>query len=383
MACVARIVKQIPPADISSLSMSTPFLEMLGECWDYDPLRRPTIGQCLTVVESELTGQLLEVSSIILEGHTDEIRDIAFSPDGALIASGSFDTTLRIWGSESGSLITTLEEGHEIVSLAFSPVGTRIALRSLMGLSIWDVAPEALVARSRSQEWVRTSTQKMSGLGSVAFSPDGGLLACGAGSGMVFILDGSSGLSLFSFQAISSWVYGLAFSPDGRWLASSSWDGTVQVWDAAASISPMTGWQRPAVTLKIQMGLVRSVAFSPNGLFLAVGSLTRTSICIYGVLSWSRLVDFNVGGTARSIAFSPDSTRLACGTGRGDVEIWGTENWTQVETLDGHADDVNSVKFSPDGTRLASCSSDKTVRIWSMKPKTTSAIPTTSSSEPM
>ncbi len=371
---IARIIKQLPPADISSLSMSTPFLEMLEQCWNYDPLGRPTIEQCLTVVQSELTEQSLEVSSVTLEGHTSRVLHIAFSPDGALLASVSDDTTLRMWDSGSGSLITTLKEGHSIVRLAFSPSGRRIALKSPAQLSIWEVAPESSMAPPRGQEWVRTRSKLLTtGSGSLAFSPDGGLLACGTGFGQILVWDGSSGALLSWSQACNYPVLGLAFSRDGRWLASS-WSPEVRIWDAcaAASHSPMKSSLRPAVTLNIRPGIGGTVAFSPNGLFLSVGSFIGTIIRIYNVPSWSRLTEFNVGSKANSLTFSPNSIRLACGTENGDVEIWDTQDWTRVVTLNGHRGGINSVEFSPDGTRLASCSDDETVRIWRVKPKTIS-----------
>jgi hypothetical protein len=159
-------------------------------------------------------------------------------------------------------------------------------------------------------------------------------------------------------------VESVAFSPDGRLLASGSWDNTVKLWDVA------TG--REVRTLRGHTDWVRSVAFSPDGRLLASGSWDNTV----------KLWDVATGREVRtirghdieveSVAFSPDGRRLASGSGDGTVKLWDVATGQEVGTLRGYTDSalgwVLSVAFSPDGRRLASGSKDGTVRIWGVGP---------------
>jgi hypothetical protein len=109
---------------------------------------------------------------------------------------------------------------------------------------------------------------------------------------------------------------------------------------------------------------VNSVAFSPNGTLLAIGS-DDTTIKLWRV-SDGAFVRTLAGHTSsvNSIAFSPDGTLLVSGSSDRSVRLWRVSDGTLVRTFIGHTDWINSVAFSPDGTLLVSGSSDRTVRLW-------------------
>ena len=150
-------------------------------------------------------------------------------------------------------------------------------------------------------------------------------------------------------------VHTVAFSPDRTTLASGSSDGTVKLWNVSR--------RELLATLEGHTHSVRTVAFSRNGI-LASGSLN--GIRLWDVTTQSEIAVLE--GTA-PVAFSPDGTLLASGSGNRTIALWDARTLEKVATLEGHTEQINTVAFSPDGTLLASGSGnfgseDQTVRLW-------------------
>jgi predicted Ser/Thr protein kinase len=165
------------------------------------------------------TGQFLRQ----LAGHRYEVYNVAFSPDGKILASGSRDETLRLWDVATGSELRQLSRSWSAVySVAFSPDGKILASGSYCTLRLWDVATgsELRPLSGGHGHWVS----------SVAFSPDGKILASGSWDKTVRLWDVATGRELRQLSGHGQDVYSVAFSPDGKILASWSWDGTVRLW---------------------------------------------------------------------------------------------------------------------------------------------------------
>jgi WD40 repeat protein/subtilase family serine protease len=284
-----------------------------------------------------------------LTGHTDWVYSVAFSPDGSLIASGSRDATIKLWRVSDGALVATLR-GHtwHVFSVAFSPDGSLIASGgSDLTIRLWRVSDGALV---------RTLRGHTGYVNSVAFSPDGRLLASGSEDRTIRLWRVSDGALVRTLTGHTDWVFSVAFSPDGSLIASGSDDSTIKLWRVSdgALVRTLTG----------HTGDVRSVAFSPDGSLLASGSWDAT-IKLWRV-SDGALVATLTGHTSNvpSVAFSPDGRLLASGSWDATIKLWRVSDGALVRTLTGHTYWVNSVAFSPDGSLLASGSLDLTIRLW-------------------
>lgn len=161
-----------------------------------------------------------------LAGHTGDVTSVAFSSDSRTLASGSVDTTVRLWDVVTDTHKATFT-GHTegVMSVAFSPDGRTLASGSDDNtIILWDVD----TGDPRTTIMAHTN-----GINDVAFSPDGKVLAsCGyRDDSTVKLWDVDTGDSKATFVAHTYGVSDIAFSPDGRTLASCGWDGTILLWD--------------------------------------------------------------------------------------------------------------------------------------------------------
>ncbi|KAL1641203.1 hypothetical protein SLS61_010182 [Didymella pomorum] len=284
-----------------------------------------------------------------LKGHSDRVWSVAFSHDSTRLASGSDDNTVKIWDASSGTCLQTLK-GHSdrVRSVAFSHDSTRLASGSDDNtVKIWDASGGACL---------QTLDGHSSNVQSVAFSHDSTRLASGSDDNTVKIWDASSGVCLQTLKGHSDWVHSVAFSHESTRLASASRDCTVKIWDASSGTCLQT--------LKGHSDRVWSVAFSHDSTRLASGSDDNT-VKIWDASSGACLQTLEGHRTrVRSVAFSHDSTRLASGSSDSTVKIWDASGGACLQTLDGHSSNVGSVAVSHDSTRLASGSMDRTVKIW-------------------
>jgi WD40 repeat protein len=287
--------------------------------------------------------------SAVLQGHEAPVISVAFSPDGKLLASGSRDTTIKLWEAGTGKLLDTLQ-GHAgfVSSVVFSPDGKLLASGGDdKTIKLWEVGTGKLL----------NTLQGHAGfVSSVAFSPDGKVLVSGSRDTTIKLWEVSSGKLLNTLQGHAGFVSSVVFSPDGKLLASGGDDKTIKLWEVSSG--------KLLNTLQGHEDSVSSVAFSPDGKVLASAGDDKT-IKLWEVSS-GKLLNTLQGheDSVYSVVFSPDGKLLASGGYDKTIKLWEVSTGTLLDTLQGHANSIPSVTFSPDGKLLASGSWDKTIKLW-------------------
>ena len=304
------------------------------------------------------------------------MNHVAFSPDGKVLAtaSGSLsssslrvaDDTAQLWDVVTGKEITGLTHTHEglVFDVAFSPDGKVLATASGDKTArLWDVASGRELTRLTHEATVSD----------VAFSPDGKVLATASGNSFDFevedktarLWDVATGTerARLTHEGRVSYV---AFSPDGKTLATASDDKTARLWAVD------TGTERARLTHE---GGVTHVAFSPDGKTLATASYDKTAR-LWAVDTGKELARLTHEDTVSDVAFSPDGKVLATASGNSfDFEVadntarlWDVATGKELARLT-HEREVIHVAFSPDGKTLATASADQTARLSLWRPE--------------
>jgi RNA polymerase sigma factor (sigma-70 family) len=338
----------------------------------------------------------------------------AFSPDGQRIASAGTDGLVRIWSTATGAEVDRLGGHHGAAySVAYSPDGKTIATGDVYDIHLWDAATgknlRKLAGFDGGKDFKKPRGGWTVGIYSLAFSPDGKLLAAGEGDVRISLWDAASGEPRGTLAAsgadvitflpdgqrllsakggtVHLWSVGgkelravevgssfrrmpLALAPDGKSFAAGPdrditqsdgmiryvirSEGTVSLWDIAANK------ERHRLDVPHQ---VLAVAISPDGNTLAYSQ--DQTIHLLDVASWKegRRIDI-AEGRAFNLAFSPDGQVLAASC-RSDLQLWNVATGRPLLRRAGHSAAVDTVSFLDGGKRLLStCRETGIARVW-------------------
>jgi len=183
----------------------------------------------------------------VFAGHSDTIHCVAFARDGRWLASGSLDQTVRLWDVPRGVLQATLPHAtHAAAALAFTPDGSTLAVGSAQtNTVVWHSGRAISYEPGALQLWsvpegrlLRDLGSDLYGVYSLAFAPDGRLLASGGSDGIVRLWDTATGAQLAALPGHVSLIRTLAFSPDGQLLASGDHEAMIRLWRIRATPTP-------------------------------------------------------------------------------------------------------------------------------------------------
>ncbi|MDZ8235643.1 MAG: AAA-like domain-containing protein [Nostoc sp. ChiQUE01a] len=324
-----------------------------------------------------------EIGGTPLIGHGKPVVTVAFSSKGNWLATGSKDGTVRLWDKLNPDKPAIILQGNlgEVKAVAISPDGKWLgAIANDTRILLWDIttpntAPIILQGHTKP-------------INTLSFSPNGKWLATAGQDTTIRLWDLTNnipGSRQIILRGHSSPVQQVIFSSYGRWLATNEQKSiNPRLWKMQA-ISQST---KPIILKARNNGENRTLGlgFSPDEKHLA-GAIS------YSIQTWDLTVE-NLAATQAvilgvheqwiySIAFSPDSRRLATGSIDAKIKLWDMQSLKHSQTkssncqtdenytvcrvvLRGHTSVVNAVKFSPDGKWLASASLDSTAKLWNM-----------------
>jgi WD40 repeat protein len=330
-----------------------------------------------------------------LQGHTESLYAVAFSPEGRLVATASFDKTIKLWEAATGKEVRTFAgpTGHQnlVLCVAFSPDGNMLASGSQDNTAkVWDVPSSRPMREYFAADGVRA----------IALSPDGSKLA-GAGKDLTIkICRLGDGKPVQSLAGDSSPVTSLAYG--AKLVVAGGADGSLHFWDPASSqplgtvfahSGPVSGislnpnnavaysagkddmlkfWQLPLMPSRIlttHLGEVAAIATSQDGALVASAG-TDKSVHVMNGQQVRPLQAPSAPVTA--LAISP--AFVAVGGADSCVYLWNAADGKLLDTRIAHVGEVTSVAFHPQSTQMATAGKDGMIKIWAMPPALTRGL---------
>lgn len=342
-------------------------------------------------------GDIWDVSSAqilySLTAHRNDITQIVWSPDSLLLATGSLDSTVKIWAASDGQLLNSMivatnlsppEDRAAVFSVGWDPTGTKLVFGAYEDgtVRIWDQttlnSPEMMMPGNVP------GVLYGHGGGVISFSwhPNGNFLASGGEDGTVRIWDVGTGQAIEVIQTSTETVYSVAWSPDGSQLAYGGEDGVLHI-VAVSELAPVDGsdsnacaeQQQDCATPARTQDQVYSVVWSPDGSMIAISGgeigcddipTGRFPVRIFSATT-GQITKHLLGMTCTSsgLDWSPDGQKLVSfNVAQSIAYIWDVPSENLILTVPFESQGMFSVNWSPNSNLIASAFPGDGIIIW-------------------
>ena len=295
----------------------------------------------------------------ILEGHTDEVKAVAFSRNGDILASAGNDGTCRLWEITTGKCTAVLTEDLSFPSMTFDADGQLVIFGTgptkRYVIMRWDTAHNRMTTVPIHVDENATDV-------SFDFSPDRKTVALGIILRLDTVLglwDVGSGRQICTLDSHGPVCDSIAFRPDNKVVASGWRDNTIKLWNVTT--------RKNTTTLRGHTDGVCAVAFSPEGTILASGGGERESVIRLWDVASRKTISILKGhhDDVQLLVFSPNGKTLASRSGGedGTIKLWDVATGKNTATVDRILGGFAPLAFSPDGKSLAT-GHTRTIKIW-------------------
>ncbi|MBN3926981.1 MAG: AAA-like domain-containing protein [Nostoc sp. NMS4] len=283
-----------------------------------------------------------------LEGHSNQVRSVDFSPDGQTLVTASEDNTVRLWSIDGRELQRLSGQNQSFRSVKFSPDGKQIAAISADNtIKLWTVEGKELKTFPGQGD-------EDNFMADLCFSPNGQVIAASGVNHTVKLwrIDGQASKTLTGHKIQ---VWSLSCSPDGQTIVAADQGGIVKLWR-------MNGQELKSFPVEPQS--IYGISFSPDGQLIATAG-GNTEINLWNLAGKKLKTIGKHDNFVIGVRFSPDGQTIASVSADKTAKLWNL-NGQVLKTFKGHHNSVFGLSFSPDGQAIATAGGDDTIRLWSL-----------------
>jgi len=282
-----------------------------------------------------------------LEGHSDGVLSVSFSPCGKFLVSGSEDNTIKLWSVPDGINTNTIaaHDGNVHCVLCSPDCATIISASWDKTVKIWKIADCSLERALEGHD---------AGVNCVLAAEKGAVLVSASDDTTAKIWDGKDGALKTTLKPVLGDVKAAAISPNARLLALGGSELKVFSFPDGELLKDNSDY----------IYGVRGLAFSPDGskLAAALGMEKKLQLWKINAVEVDLEGDIQDSDWINCAVFTPDSKHLL--TGGGTIKKWDLTTGLAAAVFEGHSDEIYSVAISPDGKLIASASNDGTIKLW-------------------